>query len=148
MSRSQRGFTLVEMLGVIMILGLIVAFSVPPLMKLRKTHELKGARDNIISQIQMARARAISTGVDQPIHFYTGTYGYDYHLHVPGMPTSSLPGWRLPTGVTYQWPMGSDMNVTMKKNGRADAALIIPIRNAAGAADTVTVLSSGLVISQ
>lgn len=147
MGRSNRGFSLVELAAVILVMGLIFGFAVPSIAKFRKSHDVKGARDNIIAQLQLARAKAISTGVDQPMHFYTGTYGFDYHIHPQGVGVSTL-GWKLPKGVTYQWPGGSPMAVTMKKDGKANTSLIIPITNAKGFRDTVTVLTSGLILAQ
>ena len=147
MGRSNRGFTLVELAAVVLVMGMVFAFAVPSIAKFRKSHDVKGARDNIIAQIQMAKAKAIATGVDQPIHFFTGAYGYDYHIH-PGEVGPVTVGWKLPRGVTYQWPGGSPMKVTMKKDGTANWSLIIPITNTRGLRDTVSVLTSGLVLGQ
>ncbi len=148
MPRSDRGFTLVELAAVVLLMGLIFGFAVPALSSFRRSHDVKGARENIISQLNLARAKAIATGVDQPVHFYTGTYGFDFHVHPTGAPIASIVGWKLPKGVSYQWPVGSPMAVTMKKDGKASTSLIIPITNTRGLRDTVAVLSSGLVLSQ
>ena len=148
MGRSSRGFTLVEMAAVVLLVGLIIGFAVPSFRRMRQSHDVKGARDNIIAQLQMARARAIASGVDQPIHFFSGTYNFDYHVHVPGTPINNIMGWKLPRGVTYQWPSGSPMQVTLLKNGKANTSLIIPITNTRGTRDTVSVLASGLVLAQ
>ncbi|MEO5617048.1 MAG: prepilin-type N-terminal cleavage/methylation domain-containing protein [Candidatus Eisenbacteria bacterium] len=147
MGRSCRGFTLVEMAAVVLVMGLIFGFAIPTIASLRKSHDVKGARDNIIAQVQMARAKAIATGVDQPIHFFTGTYGFDYHIHPAGVGVATM-GWKLPQGVSYQWPAGSPMAVTMKKDGKANTSLVIPITNLKGTRDTVSVLASGLVLAQ
>jgi prepilin-type N-terminal cleavage/methylation domain-containing protein len=142
--RSERGFTLVELASVVLVMGIIFAFAVPSFQNMRRTYDLKGARDNIIAQIQMARAKAIATGIDQPIHFYTGSFGYDFHLH----PSGVTAGWNLPSGVVYEWPSGSPMNVTMEKDGTANSSLMIPLANSQGLRDTVQVLASGLVLAQ
>ena len=62
MTRCSRGFTLVEMLIVVLLMGLMLGFAVPALRRMGNTHGLKGAKENIISQVQLARSRAISTG--------------------------------------------------------------------------------------
>lgn len=151
MGRSNRGFTLVELAAVVLVLGLIFGFAAPSIAKFRKSHDVKGARDNIIAQVQMAKAKAIATGVDQPIHFFTNTYGptnnWDYHIHPAGMGVAQV-GWALPRGMSYVWPGGSPMAVTMKKDGTASNSLVIPITNANGLRDTVVVLTSGLVLGQ
>lgn len=148
MLRSNRGFTLVEMMIVILLMGLMLAFAVPALRRLGNSQGLKGARDNMVSQLQIARARAISTGVKQPIHFYPGTYGFDYHLHPVNAATSST-GWMFPNGVTYE--TSTNVNVEMMPDGRAQFPLgssSIAIKNLQGQRDTVYVLASGLVIAR
>jgi prepilin-type N-terminal cleavage/methylation domain-containing protein len=146
MNRSERGFTLIELLMVVMIFGLMVAFAVPAVRSFGRTHDLKGTRDDLVAQIEMARAKAVATGIDQPVHFYRGMYGFDYHIHATaGNPTV---GWNLPRDVVFLWPAGTDSAVIMKNDGRADAALVIPIANSRGDRDTVTVLASGMVLGK
>ena len=83
--------------GSLLILGLMLGFAVPALRHLSNSQGLKGAQQNMVAQLQLARARAMSTGTDQIMHFFPGTYGYDYHLH-----TGNPVGWNFPQGVTYQ----------------------------------------------
>lgn len=146
MLRSNRGFTLVEMMIVVLLMGLMLAFAVPALRRLGNSQGLKGAKENIISQVQMARARAISTGVDQPIHFYPGTFGYAYHIHPVGAATASV-GFQFPNGVNYGSSSFSAA-VTMQKDGKASNSLVIPLVNAQGVRDTIAILTSGMVLSQ
>ena len=146
MLRSNRGFTLVEMMIVVLLMGMMLAFAVPALRKLGASQGLKGAKENIISQLQMQRAQAISTGVDsQRIHF-NQNYGFDYHLH----PASGTPtvGWHFPKGVTYATGFSNASDLIMKADGRASMSLTIPLMNQQGVRDTVVVLTSGLVMSQ
>src|SRR5881394_2550396 len=70
MNRSTRGFSLIEMVIVVAMFGLLMAFAVPAVQRLGRTHGLKGARDDMSAQIQLARARAIASGDSIPIHFY------------------------------------------------------------------------------
>ena len=148
MLRSNRGFTLVEMMIVVLLMGLMLAFAVPALRKLGNSQGLKGTRDNIVSQLNLARARAISSGVKQPMHFYPGTYGWDYHLHPQGSATATV-GWKFPNGVTYE--TGASVNIEMMPDGTAQFPLgtsTIAIRNTQGARDTVVVLGSGMVVAK
>lgn len=147
MVRCSRGFTLVEMMIVVLLMGLMLAFAVPALRRLGNTQNLKGARENIIAQVQMARAKAITTGVDQPIHFYPGTYGFDYHIHPVGVGVATV-GWNFPRGVSYGWSGGTLAAVTMQKDGTASNSVTIPLVNAQGVRDTVAVMVSGMVVSQ
>ena len=146
MLRSNRGFTLAEMMIVILLMGLMLAFAVPAFKRLGASQGLKGARENMVAQLQLARARALSTGTRQIMHFYPGTYGFDYHLH-----TANPIGWNFPNGVSYGFSGTTSFAVWMEKDGTAsfpDGISIIPLKNRQGLRDTVAILASGLVISQ
>ena len=145
MLRSNRGFTLVEMMIVVLLMGLMLAFAVPALRRLGNSQGLKGAKENMISQIQLARAKAISTGIDQPVHF-NNNYGFNYHIHPSGVGTPTT-GWVFPNGVSYGVSTFSS-SVTMYANGKASNSVTIPLMNLQGARDTLVVLTSGLVMSQ
>ena len=146
MLRSNRGFTLAEMMIVILLMGLMLAFAIPAFRRLGNSQGLKGAKENIVSQLQLARAKAISTGVDSPpIHFNT-SYGSGFHLHPAGVGVPNV-NWLFSNGVTYGTP-GYSASVIMYKNGTASTSLIIPLMNAQGVRDTVAVLQSGLVVAQ
>lgn len=144
MLRSNRGFTLVEMMIVILLMGLMLAFAVPALRRLGASQGLKGAKENMVSQIQLARAKAISTGVDQPVHF-NNNYGFNYHIHPAGVGIPTV-GWVFPNGVSYA--NGFSSSVTMYANGKASNSVTIPLQNLQGVRDTLVVLTSGLVMSQ
>ncbi len=146
MLRSNRGFTLVEMMIVVLLMGLMLGFAVPALRRLSNSQGLKGARENMVSQLQLARARAMSTGTDQTMHFFPGTYGYDYHLH-----TGNPVGWNFPRGVTYGWATTQNIIVTLKADGSISfpsGVSQIPLMDTQGTRDTVAMLTSGLVLAQ
>ena len=149
MVRCSRGFTLVEMMIVVLLMGLMLAFAVPALRRLGNTQNLKGAKEDVIAQLQMARARAISTGLVQRMHFYPGTYGYDYHLHPATSPPSADQGWMFPKGVSYE--TNASVSIEMNPDGTASFPLgpnTIALKNQQGVRDTVAVMASGLVVSQ
>jgi type II secretion system protein H len=60
--RSQRGFTLIEILAVVAILALVAAFVVPNLGGFRM-RALRGEAAQLASHLELARQRAIMTGV-------------------------------------------------------------------------------------
>lgn len=142
MTRTERGFTLVELAVTIMLAGLLFAFSVPAFQSISQSHQLKGAAENVAGQLRMAREKAIATGVDQPVHF-VGTNVYHIHFSSP----YSIPfAWTLPRGVTYAAAM--DNWYTMRKDGRCSSSGLIVLRNQRGLLDTVSVQLSGLVLTQ
>src|SRR5262245_31979911 len=100
MSRSRTsGFTLVEMAVVILIFGLLFTFSIPAYQRINGSYQLKGATENLAAQLRMARSKAMSTGMDQPMHFTPNYLNSDYHIHYLN---GFIPAkWKFPRGVTY-----------------------------------------------
>ena len=62
MERSQRGYTLTEMLIVVSIVGLLTLFSVPRFSGLVERNKLTAAREELSAAIATARAAAIQKG--------------------------------------------------------------------------------------
>lgn len=144
---DSQGFTLVEMAIVVLLLGTLMAFSVPALQTMRNTNNLKGATQDIAAQMRLARERAISTGVDQVIHFttnYPAGTEYDYHMHTGGVLGAS---WKLPRGIDY-YSVG--ISPTLQKDGRvaSGGSGLIVLQDAKGHRDTVSVQASGLILVQ
>ncbi len=148
MPRDRRGFTLIELSVVILLLGLIAAFSLPALLKLNQSLQLKGAVQNLAGQLQLARQKAMATGVPQIMHLYQGTYGVDYHIHNTGEGPTGM--WKFPTNVSYVWSLGtlSGQMVTLNPDGRADRSGMVILQTDGGLADTINVQLSGLVLLQ
>jgi prepilin-type N-terminal cleavage/methylation domain-containing protein len=140
--RDIRGFSLIELAVVVVIVGIMFAIGVPSYIGYRKSQELKGAAQNIASQVRLARATAIMTGRTQRFHLYAGFSGYDYHVHDDTGPLKS--GWKLPQGITYSWGT-SLVGIDLDKDGRSSAALDIELVRAGGQRDTVFVQKSGMV---
>lgn len=69
-----RGFTLVEMMMVILIIGIMASVSVPPLFRYIASHRLQTNTDRMTSDMQYARSVAIANA--QLINFSTTTDGY------------------------------------------------------------------------
>ncbi len=146
--RAPRGFTLIEMTVVILVIGVIAAFSLPTYLRFNRSLQLKGTVQNLAGQLQLARQRAIATGATQMIHLYANNYGVDFHVHNTGQPPTGL--WKFPKGVTYLWSTGtlSESKVQMYPDGRADRSGMVILQTTDGLRDTVNVQLSGLVLVQ
>jgi len=148
MNRSRTsGFTLVEMAVVILIFGLLFAFSIPAYQSINGSYQLKGATENLAAQLRMARSKAMSTGMDQPMHFTPNYLNSDYHIHyasgfIPAM-------WKFPRGVTYYSISASPILSTdgrIKDTAGNPCSGLVVLQNTKGVLDTVSFLASGLVL--
>ena len=138
---STRGFSLVEMAIVILIFGMLFAFSIPAYQRINGSNQLKGTTENLAAQLRMARVKAMSTGMSQPMHFTANYLNSDYHIHYL---SGFIPAkWKFPRGITY-YSIG--LNPTMQPDGRSDQSGIVILQDQRGNRDTVSVLASGLVL--
>ncbi|MCP5113935.1 MAG: prepilin-type N-terminal cleavage/methylation domain-containing protein, partial [bacterium] len=70
---ERRGFTLVEMLVVLTILGLLVGMSWPSVHRLLSRSRVKEAAKQVRTELGEARLRAIESGTPQVFRFQPGT---------------------------------------------------------------------------
>lgn len=67
-SRRLGGFTLIEMMVVVALLGVLAALAVPALVQVQANSRLRGTSREVSNLFQAARARAISTGNNQIVY--------------------------------------------------------------------------------
>jgi general secretion pathway protein H len=140
---DERGFSLIELMIVLVVLGLIIGYSIPSFQRFSSTLQLRGAGENVAGQLRLAREKAIATGVVQPVSF---RYGYLGESDYRTTPATGVGGsWRLPRGVTYAWGSTAESTFVFQKDGRCDRSGLIVLQNKYGHRDTVSVLLSGFV---
>lgn len=135
----QRGFSLIELMIVLVIFGMLVGLSVPNYQRYSQTQRLRGTSENLIQTIQLQRSRAMATGQSVRIDFDTAA---------PASWTSIAEGRSnrkmLPNGVTY---LSANPNtILLTKEGRANTSALIVLQNTSGLSDTVSVQLSGLAL--
>ena len=141
----SRGFTLIEMAVVVLIFGIVIAFSVPVVQSLTATTNLKGAAENVVAQFRVARQIAIGTGRRQTLRFAAGVESSDYRIENDGVVGAK---WSLPRGVSYDWAAGTVGSYTIGTNGRVTPSGTVILQDRRGLRDTVSVQASGLVGSR
>lgn len=143
-TRSSAGFSLMELMVVLIVGAILLAATIPAFRGYTQSGDLKSAGRNIATQISLARERAISTGNQQTLRFIKGYGGTsDYHVWANNV---ADPSWKLPRGITYYWGSGTQNTYRMSTDGRClDTGLII-LQNDRGDRDTVSVRLSGLVL--
>lgn len=130
----RRGFTLVELMVVISLIGLMAAVSAPPLFRYVQSNRLQTNADRIVADMQYARSVSISTG--RILRFTATPAGYTLTDPVADtvLRTRNFEhGVALDAGVTadfFPW-------------GMADGA-VLNLTNTAGAA-RIDLLPTGIV---
>jgi len=140
---DARGFSLIELAIVVLVMGMVLAMAVPAMTGFRSSHAVRTAAENIAGQLRLARERAISTGVTQTVRFRANTYGGDYHvLNGTTIGTAS----KLPRGVQYLWSVGTQDTFRLTKDGRSQESGTVIVQDGRGVRDSVSVQQSGMVL--
>jgi len=142
---SSRGFSLVELAVTLVVLGLVLAFSIPSFQSFNTEQQLKGATENIAGQMRLMREISISSGTIQTMHFFYATFGGDYHIHNGAVVGGT---WSLPRNITYYWGAGTNSVMVSTPDGRMSSSGMIILEDPKGNRDTVSVLASGLILTQ
>lgn len=136
---------MVEMAVTILVLGLLFAVGMPAIQTMSSSYQLTGNTENIAAQLRMLREKAIQTHGTQEMHFTANFLNADYHVH-----NGSYIGdrWKLSTGITYYWGSGTTSSFQMRPDGRSEWSGMVILQDQRGDRDTVSVQSSGLVLTK
>lgn len=80
----KKGFTLLEILVVISILGCISAVAVPNIINWRSKHQLRGAINALFGDLQLARLSAIRRGQSITVAFNAQSNSYEMFTDLNG----------------------------------------------------------------
>lgn len=107
--RNQNGFTLIELVVVIVILGVLSAIAVPKFIDIQddsKNAAVKGARGSVASAMALAHAKSLLEGDDQTSGSTTVTMGGVSVTMAYGYPTADA------AGIGLAATLGTDFDLT------------------------------------
>ena len=143
-SHGEQGFSLIELMVVLVIIGLLFAVTLPAFRGFTQGNNVHNASRSVASQLSLARERAISTGNTQTIRFMKNFQSSDYHMWNG---TVANPSWRLPSSIDYLWSTGTQNSFRMSSDGRCLDTGYIILQSDRGDRDTVSIRLSGLIIA-
>ena len=92
--RASSGFTLVELVVVLAVLGILAVWAVPSFDDFRVRARVRGAATNLFTDLQFARSEAVQKNAPVVVSFSTGS-SWCYGIHEGNAPcdcTSAAPG--------------------------------------------------------
>ena len=136
-SRNDRGFTVIEILVALAVMGILIKISVPAFSSWLPTLKLSSAARQVATDLQLARMKAISQNSSYTVTFNTGNGTYTYGSEsrdlgqlFPGITISSA------SNPTFT-PRGTANAVTITlSNGSAQKLVCVKAMGRVNTADT------------
>lgn len=136
--KATRGFTLIEMLTVVVIVGIILAIGIPMMNSMNRATALQGAIREVSNTLQLARQFAITHRTKTEVRVDDTTWNA---ISVFTNTNYQIDKWkRLPVGVVFA--QSSATSVIFKPTGDASASATFVVRE--GLYDTNTTSWVGL----
>lgn len=120
--RGERGFSMVELLVVMAIIGIMLGVSLPGIIAYFRTAKIRAAQTSVAAQIQAARLKAVAKNVNVGVVFVTAdrnTFGWIVEDPPPGVVGVGARGTLqdLPDGVVFGGGAGTDAGFRFNRLG-------------------------------
>ena len=138
-THASKGFSMVELMIVITIVGMLIGFGVPGYQRYSQTQSLRGSAENLVQTVNLQRSKAMSVGQDVVLNFNT-TAPFGWTSTCQGRSYS----YTLPNGIQYA--SASPASLTLSRNGRVSNSGTIVFVNRLGTLDTVSIQISGMAM--
>jgi prepilin-type N-terminal cleavage/methylation domain-containing protein len=137
--RTSQGFSLIELMIVLVVFGIILGFGIPSYWRYSLTQQVRGTSENLVQTIQLQRSRAMATGQPVLINFNTADPN-GWTVMSEGRSNQKL----LPRGVTYA--SVNPATLTLTRDGQVDNSALVVLQGRSGFRDTVSIQVSGLAL--
>ena len=141
---NEKGFTLLEMMLIVFLIGVLSAIAVPRLEPLFSRNKLRGSTSSVTSTLYLARMKAINEGANHGVEFFAdGTF--DIVRDPFGTPEAIGASYRLDEGISFaevsfvNWLAVFNEQGQIDKNCLFEGETLGVIRITDGAADTTRV---------
>ena len=115
--REDAGFSLIEILVVLVIATVLSAFAIPGLVNAMKTYRLSAAVSAATGAIQSTRFQAIMRGYQYQITFTPSTLAYQVYNKVPPAAGFTAVGSAVPIARLGDVTLNQTITLTFKSNG-------------------------------
>jgi len=141
--RGRAGFSLIELMVTIIVMGLLLGFSIPAINRTLTEYQLVQARRTLVSEIKLLRQKAISESRDRRAWFSPSSRYYWFQ----DPETMAWKSYLLPPRVMMETVnfTGGYYDTSIHPDGRSQRAGVIVLRNNLGQRDTLVVSLSGWV---
>jgi prepilin-type N-terminal cleavage/methylation domain-containing protein len=129
--QSERGFTLAEVLIVIVLMGIVLAIASSTWFGVVESREVDSATNQMIADLRLAHTRATNRLVDYEVHLTDNSSSYEVG------PSAELASRTLPDDARVQ-TTGATLNIVFKPDGSATPSgppITLKVSSADGAPD-------------
>lgn len=141
---NEKGFTLLEMMLIVFLIGILGAIAVPRLEPLFSRNKLRGSTSSVTTTLYLTRMKAINEGTNHGVEFFEdGTFGI---VRDPfGTPEVIGASYRLDEGILFaevsfvNWIAVFTEQGQLDKNCLFEGEMLGVIRITDGSADTTRV---------
>ncbi|MGH7681645.1 MAG: prepilin-type N-terminal cleavage/methylation domain-containing protein [Candidatus Eiseniibacteriota bacterium] len=128
-----RGFSLVEIMVVVVIVGIILTIGIPSTARYIRVAQLAGARNTLMEDLGYARTLAVMRRKTYEIRFNSSTYTLVQLSPAATIWTHTLPvGYSCSatdTATYYAWGLTAPISVTVKCTGSSDSTTVQLLAN-------------------
>ncbi len=142
--RVEKGFSLLELLVVIMILGILAAMAIPGWQRMQRNARLNGDAHGLSEALSVAKMRAAANFTESRVFFYTGGTNPYFRLDVWNKKLLSNAVCWVPDGLSTA-PQDSDCITT---TGTTNTETYLSAGVSAGFGSVTTSLPDGTAIAQ